>query len=93
MCRPPTLPTAAALLAALLASPGCSLVLEPVEHGAALATAWGGPYRPVTLAGARHYRIERRDDFWRAVGEVLQELVPGRPRRADDRPFRPVMRA
>jgi hypothetical protein len=31
------------------------------------------------LAGARHYGIERRDDFWNAVGEFLRELEPTRP--------------
>ncbi|MCZ7566250.1 MAG: alpha/beta hydrolase [Burkholderiales bacterium] len=52
--------------------------VTPVENGAALASAWGGPYRTLTLVGARHYGIERRDEFWRAVGEFLQELVrPG----------------
>ncbi len=28
------------------------------------------------LAGARHYGIERRDEFWDAVGEFLRELEP-----------------
>jgi len=38
--------------------------VTPAENGAALARAWGGPQRTVTLAGARHYGIERRPEFW-----------------------------
>jgi pimeloyl-ACP methyl ester carboxylesterase len=55
--------------------------VTPVERGAALARAWGGPQRTVMLAGARHYGIERRDEFWNAVGEFLRELesAPLRP--------------
>lgn len=56
--------------------------VTPVANGAALASAWGGPHRTVTLAGARHYGIERREEFWRAVGEFLQELVPAPGSRA-----------
>jgi len=58
--------------------------VTPVANGEALARAWGGPHRIVTLAGARHYGIERRDEFWRAVGEFLRELerAPTTPRRA-----------
>jgi hypothetical protein len=48
--------------------------VTPVANGEALARVWGGPYRIVTLAGARHYGIERRDEFWRAVGEFLRQL-------------------
>jgi len=55
--------------------------VTPVENGAALASAWGGPYRTLTLAGARHYGIERREEFWRAVGDFLQELIPAGQRR------------
>ena len=50
--------------------------VTPVAHGDALARAWGGPKRTLTLAGARHYGIERRPDFWNAVGEFLRELDP-----------------
>jgi len=54
--------------------------ITPVERGMALARAWGGPQRTMTLAGARHYGIERRDEFWKAVGEFLREieLTPSR---------------
>lgn len=48
--------------------------VTPAERGAALARAWGGPQRTVTLAGARHYGIERRDEFWKAAGEFLREI-------------------
>jgi len=48
--------------------------VTPVEHGVALAHAWGGPRRTVTLAGARHYGIERSDEFWNAVGEFLRQI-------------------
>lgn len=48
--------------------------VTPAENGAALARVWGGPQRTVTLAGARHYGIERRREFWSAVTEFLQEI-------------------
>jgi len=48
--------------------------ITPMENGAALARAWGGPHRTVTLTGARHYGIERRAEFWSAVGEFLREI-------------------
>jgi len=55
--------------------------VTPMENGAALARAWGGPQRTVTLPGARHYGIERREEFWKAVGEFLRDIeraLPGR---------------
>jgi uncharacterized protein len=54
--------------------------VTPAERGAALARAWGGPQRTVTLAGSRHYGIERRDEFWNAVGEFLREIESSSPR-------------
>ena len=48
--------------------------VTPAARGAALASAWGGPQRTVTIAGARHYGIERRDEFWTAVVEFLRDL-------------------
>jgi pimeloyl-ACP methyl ester carboxylesterase len=48
--------------------------VTPRERGAALARQWGGPRRVVTLAGAGHYGIERREDFWNAVGDFLREI-------------------
>jgi alpha/beta superfamily hydrolase len=55
--------------------------VKPMENCAALARAWGGPQRTVTLTGARHYGVERRDEFWTAVAEFLSEieLTPSRP--------------
>jgi uncharacterized protein len=54
--------------------------ITPMENGAALARAWGGPQRTVTLTGARHYGIERRTEFWNAVGEFLREIESTPPR-------------
>jgi pimeloyl-ACP methyl ester carboxylesterase len=48
--------------------------VTPVENGAALARAWGGPQKTLTLAGARHYGIERRQEFWNAVTEFLSAI-------------------
>jgi hypothetical protein len=53
--------------------------VTPVENGAALARAWGGPQRTVKLAGARHYGIERRAEFWNAVTEFLGEIESAPP--------------
>jgi pimeloyl-ACP methyl ester carboxylesterase len=69
----------AAAVAPAIKTPALFLLAEhdditPMENGAALARAWGGPQRIVTLAGARHYGIERRNEFWNAVGEFLREI-------------------
>jgi hypothetical protein len=69
----------AAALAPSVKAPALFVLAEhddvtPVENGAALARAWGGPQRTVELAGARHYGIERRDEFWYAVGEFLSGI-------------------
>jgi pimeloyl-ACP methyl ester carboxylesterase len=69
----------AAVAAPAIKAPALFILAErddvtPVERGVALARAWGGPQRTFTLAGARHYGIERRDDFWNSVGEFLREL-------------------
>ncbi|MGZ9186442.1 MAG: alpha/beta hydrolase [Candidatus Binatia bacterium] len=48
--------------------------VTPMENGAALARAWGGPQRTVTVTGARHYGIERRQEFWSAVAAFLREI-------------------
>jgi uncharacterized protein len=75
----------AAALAPKIKAPALFVLAErddvtPVENGAALARAWGGPQRTVTLAGARHYGVERRDDYWSAVGEFLRRLDSAQPR-------------
>jgi hypothetical protein len=54
--------------------------ITPVENGTALARAWGGPKQSVTLAGARHYGIERRADFWSTVADFLREIDSNGPR-------------
>ena len=54
--------------------------ITPMENGASLARAWGAPQRTVTLTGARHYGIERRTEFWNAVGEFLREIESTPPR-------------
>ncbi len=69
----------AAVLARKVKIPALFVLAEndnvtPVENGAALAKAWGGPQRTVTLADARHYGIERRPEFWSAVTEFLREI-------------------
>jgi uncharacterized protein len=74
----------AASLAPAIKSPALFVLAEhdditPIENGAALARAWGGPQRTLTLAGARHYGIERRDEFWNAVGEFLREIESTSP--------------
>ena len=48
--------------------------VTPAARGGALASAWGGPQRTVTIAGARHYGIERRNEVWNAVAEFLGDL-------------------
>ncbi|HEX2474830.1 MAG TPA: alpha/beta hydrolase, partial [Lacipirellulaceae bacterium] len=60
--------------------------ITPMENGAALARAWGGPQRTVTLTGARHYGIERRTEFWNAVGEFLRE-IESNPQRQNGHPL------
>ena len=69
----------AAGLAPTIKAPALFILAErddftPVENGAALARAWGGPKRTVTLEDARHYGIERRAEFWNAVGEFLRQV-------------------
>lgn len=48
--------------------------VTPIERGSALARAWGGPHRTVTLEGARHYGIERSAEFWNSVAEFLRQV-------------------
>jgi uncharacterized protein len=57
--------------------------VTPVENGAALARAWGGPQKILTLAGARHYGIERRPEFWSAVTDFLNAIEPATSRHDD----------
>jgi uncharacterized protein len=74
----------AAAVAPAIKAPALFLLAEhddvtPMENGVALARAWGGPQRTVTLTGARHYGIERRTEFWNAVGEFLREIEVSPP--------------
>ena len=57
--------------------------VTPAENGAALARAWGGPQKILILAGARHYGIERRPEFWSAVTDFLSAIKPSASRRDD----------
>ncbi|MCC6531343.1 MAG: alpha/beta hydrolase [Burkholderiales bacterium] len=71
----------AASIAPRIKVPGLFIFAEndnvtPIERGRALAQAWGGPRQLVTLAGARHYGVERRDDFWKSVAEFLRTVEP-----------------
>lgn len=68
-----------AALAPAVSAPALFVLAElddvtPVENGRALAAAWGGRTQTVLLRGASHYRIERRDEFWRSVGDYLVAL-------------------
>jgi pimeloyl-ACP methyl ester carboxylesterase len=45
----------------------------PIEHGRALARAWGGPTSILTLRGG-HRSVEWRPEYWRAIGEFLTGL-------------------
>jgi pimeloyl-ACP methyl ester carboxylesterase len=56
--------------------------VTPIENGRALAAAWGGRTQTVLLSGASHYGIERRDEFWRSVGDYLAALRATRASRA-----------
>lgn len=57
--------------------------VTPVVNGTALARVWGGPQKILTLAGARHYGIERRSEFWSAVTDFLSAIEPATSRRDD----------
>jgi uncharacterized protein len=68
-----------ASIAPRVRAPALFLIAEdddvtPAENGRALARQWGGLTKTVLLRGAGHYGIERRDEFWRSVGEFLISL-------------------
>lgn len=50
--------------------------VTPVEHGEALARAWGGPKQVRLLRDTGHRRVEWLDDYWREIGRFLAELRP-----------------
>ena len=71
-----------ATLAPTIKTPALFVLAEhddvtPIQNGTALAHAWGGPHRIVTLANARHYGIERRVEFWDTVEEFLRYVESG----------------
>lgn len=87
--RYPLMPTGALLngryepaaLAPKISVPALFVLAEnddvtPVEHGQALAAAWGGPKTVVTLAGTGHRMVEWRQEYWRALSDFLRELTP-----------------
>jgi pimeloyl-ACP methyl ester carboxylesterase len=49
----------------------------PIEHGHALARAWGGPASVLTLQGG-HRSVEWRPEYWRAIEEFLIALGAGK---------------
>ena len=68
-----------AALAPAVSAPALFVLAElddvtPVEHGRALAAAWGGRTQTVLLRGASHYGIASQDEFWRSVGDYLVTL-------------------
>jgi pimeloyl-ACP methyl ester carboxylesterase len=79
-----------AALAPAVSVPALFLLAEnddvtPSENGRALAGLWGGLTRTVTLKGATHFGIERRDDFWRSVRDYLGALRTSAPGSARSR--------
>ena len=67
-------------LAPAIEAPALFLLAEndevtPADNGRALARRWGGWTQTVLLPGASHYRIERREDFWRSVRGFLAALT------------------
>ena len=72
------------LMAPLVSVPALFVLAEkddvtPVKNGLALARRWGGSVTTVLLPGAGHRDIEKRDEFWRSVGEFLATLEEPRP--------------
>lgn len=73
-----------AALAPTISVPGLFVIaaddeVTPPPHGKALAQAWAGPKRVVSLPGG-HRMVEWREEYWRAVGEFLRELAPDQGR-------------
>ena len=54
--------------------------VTPAAHGEALARAWAGPKKIVTLPGG-HRMVEWRAEYWRAVGDFLGGLAAAERRR------------
>lgn len=54
--------------------------VTPVEHGEALARAWGGPKRVVTLPGTGHRMLEWRQEYWQAIAAFLRQVAASQRR-------------
>jgi hypothetical protein len=87
--RYPLMPTGALLngryepaaLAPKIHAPALFVLAEnddvtPIEHGRALAAAWGGPKKVVTLPATGHRMVEWRQEYWREISAFLRELAP-----------------
>jgi pimeloyl-ACP methyl ester carboxylesterase len=87
--RYPLMPTGALLngryepatLAPKISVPALFVLAEnddvtPIEHGQALAAAWGGPKKVVTLPATGHRMVEWRQEYWREISAFLRELAP-----------------
>ena len=55
--------------------------VTPALHGQALARAWAGPKKIISLPGG-HRMVEWQQEYWRAVGEFLRGLAPPQGRLA-----------
>ena len=51
--------------------------VTPIEHGMALARAWGGTKKVVTLPGTGHRMLEWRQEYWSAIGDYLRLFGSG----------------
>ncbi len=70
----------AAALAPNISVPGLFVIaaedeVTPPAHGEALARAWAGPKKLVSLPGG-HRSVEWREEYWRAVGDFLRGIGP-----------------
>ena len=67
-------------LAPAITVPGLFVIADnddvtPAAHGEALAGAWAGPKKIVSLPGG-HRMVEWQPEYWRAIGEFLGGLAP-----------------
>ena len=75
----------AAALAPTIGVPALFVIADnddvtPAAHGEALARAWAGPKKIVSLPGG-HRMVEWRSEYWRAVGDFLGALAAAERRR------------
>lgn len=69
-----------AALAPKISVPGLFVIaaddeVTPPPHGKALAQAWAGPKKLVSLPGG-HRAVEWREEYWRVVGDFLRAIGP-----------------